>query len=344
MFLSFGRGCWSPSPGQCYIDPVRHSMVGEAPENTETPSHAAAHGAAVPAYAEGLTARDPLFLLAHRIFRCELEALRANLRPERKLPLPQEVHQARIALRRLRVALSVFRDFTPQQVEHFRAGFRWLGQALGEMRDLDVYEETLAGPAGEATSLPAKLKQSIARSRREASARLTTLLGSKRFAELLESFAEFAGSELPPGVERRWRSLRICDAIEGDLRKSLKRVRKLGRKVDAETPPEVLHDLRIRAKRLRYESEFYAAFAPDLTKLARAAKQLQDLLGAQRDSLVAAARLTALARERKRDAATATAVAPLIRVQNERAAELRREFPAAWRRFEKSAKKPRYRG
>jgi CHAD domain-containing protein len=291
-----------------------------------------------PAYAEGLRSGDPLFLLAQRIFRSELEALNANLRPRRELPLPQEIHQSRIALRRLRVALSVFRDFMPAPIERFRVEFRWLAQALGEMRDLDVYEETLQGADG-AGPLPAVVKRSIARLRKDASSRLVSLLGSKRFAELQRSFAEFAGSDLPPGVQRRWRSLRIRDAIEGDLRKSLKRVLKAGRKIDVESPPEELHELRIRAKRLRYEAEFYSGFADGLDVLARGAKRIQDLLGAQRDALAAIERLRALTRAVKGDAKARAAIAPLIRAQTERAGELGRRYPAAWRKFEKTAAK-----
>jgi CHAD domain-containing protein len=320
-------------------------MVNEPSLTVDSPPKTEAKAAVpdVPAYAAGLDSRDPLFLLAQRIFRSELDALSANLRPQRELPLPQEIHQSRIALRRLRVALSVFRDFMPAQVEHFRVEFRWLAQALGEMRDLDVYEETLQGAGGDdpadATPLPAVVKRSVARLRKTASARLVTLLGSKRFAELRQSFAEFAGSDLPPGVQRRWRSLRIRDAIEGDLQKSLKRVLKAGRKIDVESPPEELHELRIRAKRLRYEAEFYTAFAEGLSVLSRGAKQLQDLLGSQRDAQAAIERLQALLRASKGDAKARAAIAPLIRVQTERAAKLGRRYPAAWRKFEKVAAK-----
>lgn len=318
-------------PRSTIIDP---SLTVETPPEPAVDTKPA--GAAE--FAEGLKPRDPLFLLAQRVFRAELEALRANLRPERKLPLPQEIHQSRIALRRLRVALSVFRDFTPVQVEQFRLEFRWLAQALGEMRDLDVYAETLGGAEGGA-ALPAVVRKSIERLRKDASARLVSVLGSKRFAALLDSFAAFAGVDLPPGVQRRWRSLRIRDAIDGDLKRSRKRVLKAGRKIDAESPLEELHELRIRAKRLRYEAEFYTGFEKDLSALTRGAKQLQDLLGSHRDALAAIDRLRAVTRVSKGDAKASAAIAALIRAQTERAGELRRRYPSAWRKFEKTTAK-----
>jgi CHAD domain-containing protein len=125
--------------------------------------------------------------------------------------------------------------------------------------------------------------------------------------------------------------------VRGDLRESLKRVLKLGRKVDNDSPPEKLHRLRIRAKRLRYESEFYMDFYPQLRDLTKGTKHLQDLLGSYRDACNAADRLRALARRSKNSPNNKAALAQLIRAQNESAAEIRRRFPAAWRRFEKVA-------
>ena len=148
----------------------------------------------------------------------------------------------------------------------------------------------------------------------------------------MTAFAEFAASEPSSGVRRRWRSLQIRDAVHGDLRESLKRVLKLGRKVDNDSPPERLHKLRIRAKRLRYEGEFYMDFYPELRELTRGTKRLQDMLGAYRDACNAADRLRALKPRYKQSSKTKAAIAPLIRAQNESAAEVRRRFPKEWRR------------
>jgi CHAD domain-containing protein len=319
-----------------------HSLRPGAPESM--PTHAGeTSGAAAPDYADGLKPRDPLFTLARRILQCERDALQASLRPARALPLPEEIHAARIAVRRIRVALRVFRDFMPVEVEGFRTEFRWLGQGLGEVRDLDVYEASLRGEGDAKQALPAALERKLAKTRKEVSARLVALLGSKRFADLLSSFSDFVDSDLPASVQRRWRSLRIRDAIQGDVRQSLKRVLKLGRKIDAGSPPDVLHKLRIRAKRLRYETEFYLGFYPDLRDLTRRAKDLQDVLGAERDASNAAERLSEFAGKARGVTAKAGA-APLIQIQNELAAARRQQLSAAWRRFEKTAAKTRLNG
>jgi CHAD domain-containing protein len=281
-------------------------------------------------YADGLAPADPLLALAGNIFKREAESLREHLRPQTGIPDPEEIHQARIAVRRIRVALHA---------GEFRPEFRWLGQVLGEARDLDVYAESLKASGAGTAAIRAKIEKGLEQARIEAYAHLRSLLASNRFAKLTKTFADFVTTEPPRGVQRRWRSLRIQDAVRGDLRESLKRVLKLGRRIDNDSPPERLHKLRIRAKRLRYESEFYMDFYPQLRDLTKGTKQLQDLLGSYRDACNAADRLRGLARRSKRSPNAKAAITPLIRAQNEIAAEIRRRFPAAWRRFEKVADK-----
>ena len=78
-------------------------------------------------------------------------------------------------------------------------------------------------------------------------------------------------------------------------------------------------------------------FYPQLRDLTKGTRHLQDLLGSYRDACNAADRLRAFARRADKSPNVKAAIAPLIRAQNESAAEIRRRFPAAWRRFEKVA-------
>ena len=58
---------------------------------------------------------------------------------------PEELHQLRVATRRLRAFLRAGRDLLdPEASEPLRAELRWLGSALGPVRDLDVLIEHLA--------------------------------------------------------------------------------------------------------------------------------------------------------------------------------------------------------
>src|SRR4029450_7505707 len=57
----------------------------------------------------------------------------------------EELHDMRVASRRLRAALSLFADVLPPSAASFGDDLRWLGRALGAVRDFDVQLEQLDG-------------------------------------------------------------------------------------------------------------------------------------------------------------------------------------------------------
>jgi CHAD domain-containing protein len=289
-------------------------------------------------YADELTTKDPLLRLAHRVLQVEHRALQGHLPRRGGRPTAEQIHQLRIAVRRIRVALRLFKALMPREAMELRAEFRWFGRALGDVRDLDVYAENLARGRDGAVDDRLPLIADLPAAREAALKHLEELLEAARFAALSTAFAKLADGEPSPGMVRRWKALRIADAVHDDVLKTVKRLLKLGRRIDAESAPEVLHRLRIRAKRLRYELEFYEDFYPSLRKLTRAAKKLQDTLGAYRDACLTADRLRGPAARRKtRRRAADPATEALVRAQLEQAAAARRRFASDWRRFEKAA-------
>ncbi|MGC2411817.1 MAG: inorganic triphosphatase, partial [Stellaceae bacterium] len=61
------------------------------------------------------------------------------------------VHQMRVAVRRLRAILSGFRKMLPPEERRWASDeLRWLAGALGEARNIDVFESALIHPAREA--------------------------------------------------------------------------------------------------------------------------------------------------------------------------------------------------
>ena len=63
---------------------------------------------------------------------------------------PEDVHQARVAARRMRSDLRTFRDFVDTQwANDLRAELRWLGGELGEVRDIEVMLERLRADAAQ---------------------------------------------------------------------------------------------------------------------------------------------------------------------------------------------------
>ena len=81
--------------------------------------------------------------VAYAVFR---KQLRRMLRHEPGTRLGddiEELHDMRVASRRLRAAIRLFRPFLPARFDRLGAELRWLGGVLGDVRDLDVQIEQL---------------------------------------------------------------------------------------------------------------------------------------------------------------------------------------------------------
>ena len=64
---------------------------------------------------------------------------------------PEGIHQMRVALRRLRSALGLFRDLMPADQYEFLGGeVKWLAGELGNARNWDVFLADLLAPVEEA--------------------------------------------------------------------------------------------------------------------------------------------------------------------------------------------------
>ncbi len=219
-------------------------------------------------------------VFAYECSRRELKELAARRPVDDKPPSTEDVHRMRIAMRRLRVALRLFRRMLPREAKEFRKGLRAFARALSDTRDLDVHADVFrtyaqAVPAESLGDLGG-YELHLRRERTEARAKMIERFSDDRYDELLDpaSLLEDAPS---PGAARRWHSFKVSDGVDKYLKKSVKRVLKLGRKVGDEAHAKDLHRLRIRAKRLRYELEFFALAYKSLDKAALEAKALQDL-------------------------------------------------------------------
>ena len=321
-----------------------------APALTQEP---AAQGAAERTAAEKVAPvrtprpNDPMIVFAYDCLRREFAELLARKPVESTAPSADDVHRMRIAMRRLRVALRLFRRILPRAAKDFRRDLRAFARSLGMVRDVDVHAETFRSFA---ETIPAEglaelggYELHLRRERADARNRMSERFGDDCYDELLTAFAAFLDNAPSPGAERRWRSFKVSDGVDKYLKKSLKRVLKLGRKVGAQAHDKDLHRLRIRSKRLRYELEFFAVAYKSLDKAAEEAKALQDLLGAHQDACTAADRLGDYARSLRKHGGEPLppALARLAESERQRAREVRESFPAEWRRFERSVARGR---
>jgi triphosphatase len=280
-----------------------------------------------------LRADDSAAAALRRVVGRATEVLLANAHGALAHDDPEFVHQARVALRRMRSAVRLLR----RQVQFpaaLKADLRWIARALGAARDWDVLAAELL-PAFEAslgTGLAAafeRLRAQAEQRRRRARDEARAALASARFA--LAALALLEWSAAPPGDGPMLRTVapkllqrqraRLFDAAQGF----------------AGLSAEKQHRVRVLAKRLRYALDFFAAALPGraVAAYAKELAALQDELGAVNDVAVARARLRGLARSGAlRDALDAWAAR--MRRAHAMAAERRlarlRRRPVPWRR------------
>ena len=207
--------------------------------------------------------------------------------------LPEFVHQARVAIRRLRSAIRLWEPLLPESfVAHFDPLWQGLATKLGDARNWEVFiADTLpalreAFPDGVAIE-----RLSLHSERRRASSRKAArvALKSAGYSRLLTEFTA-AVLGLPEDDERP-----LADFVPRCLDKRSKRV--VERSPDARgADAAARHRLRVAFKQLRYALEFFTpilAEAP-LNAYLHSATCLQELLGRLND-LAVAAKMTAVA-------------------------------------------------
>lgn len=175
---------------------------------------------------------------------------------------PDVVHQMRVAMRRLRAAVALFKDvLADDRRDAIRAELKWAASELGAARDLDVFLAGVIEPVrrehpGEAGL--AELADAF-RARREAAYdEALAAITSRRFRRLVIDLAAWieAGPWLTQG-DGAARAEPVEDFAAAQLARRRKKLRKRGAHL-AELDPHGRHRVRIEGKKLRYAAEFFA--------------------------------------------------------------------------------------
>ncbi len=178
----------------------------------------------------------------------------------------EDVHQLRVATRRLAAALSIFnRQFGRRTSRKLRRVARRLRRASGTVRDLDVlfamfesHAESRADPASAAPAIE-RCRAAFNERRHAALQELTQIAAAQ--AARFQKAADAARADLQ---QRPARGVGFVPRLASVARKILpKRLRQLLAAADADLNDlDVLHQLRIAAKRLRYAMEAFAFCFP----------------------------------------------------------------------------------
>ena len=259
------------------------------------------------------------------------------------------LHDFRVAVRRTRSVLQEGRDvLDPRAREHFRAGFKWLGDITTPTRDADVhlldYPQMLAALSPEYASALAPLGELLIARQRACQAQLALDLRSMRRAQLGAEWSEFLAGEGPwadhtaaPDARRPARRI-----VAARIATAHRRLVRDGRAIDGDSPPESLHDLRKDAKRLRYLLECFGSLfeAEVLSVAVRPLKSLQDVLGEFQDTEVQAHALAGFGRQLDDEGAsteTLLAMGGAIEQLSVRSSRARREFASRFSSFDATA-------
>ncbi len=276
--------------------------------------------------------------------RVMLFFLRAMLRQEANVRArggAESIHDMRVATRRIRAAMRVFRSgFAREALAGHLDNLRWIAAALGRVRDEDVFLEWLRSCRIDAPPSQRAVLNRLARhhseERKRHFAALLKALDSTRYAKFARDFEQFLRESAPPSPEAGPRVARAAPKV---IRREWKRLLAFQDALGPKPSIDQLHRLRIQGKRVRYTMEFFAGaykdcFRATIKLLVRA----QDTLGALHDLDVFAARIKEFADSppgataKSRQAASRACIL-FTKTWLDRQKALREDFQMLWRRI-----------
>lgn len=214
-----------------------------------------------------------------RVVRNEFEGVRKSEDIE-------AIHRIRVASRRLRTALQLFKECLPdKRANQWNSQMRNLTSTLGRARDIDVQYELLA--TIEKKLAEPRLKPGIHRillritqARQKVQSEVNEIIDKLEKSKVLDQIENrFQSlSEIPGEQDHRSPALYqlACERINQRLNEFL------AYEVYIRRPEykEELHAMRIAAKRLRYTMEIFSRLYPDELKVPlQAARKTQQLIG-----------------------------------------------------------------
>ncbi|PKN92711.1 MAG: hypothetical protein CVU44_13715 [Chloroflexi bacterium HGW-Chloroflexi-6] len=251
----------------------------------------------------GLSADLPLAEYARIVMRFHFDELLRHESGTRLGADSKELHDMRVATRRLRAAFEVFAPaFRSREIKPLLDDLRAARQALGPVRDLDVFIENAQDYQRE-TGADLQLLLNTWQTEREAARhKMLAYLDSPAFETFKTDFEHFLGTPgrgvrrydpqephpqvtwqaAPFLIYQRYSAVLACEGIL------------------ATASPEQLHDLRIRCKKFRYAVEFLREIlGKPVAEVIEDLKTIQDHLGQLNDAFLAGELLSGLMAEFK---------------------------------------------
>jgi triphosphatase len=211
---------------------------------------------------------------------------------------PEELHDLRVAGRRLDAILHQFRSSLPESFLRIRTTLKTILRALGHARDLDVALgelETFSRELAKSDRVSVEpLKQHLVAERGRVRAQMLRVFDSvwvqKNLQELTTVLAAHSAPSQRPSAEL------ALHAAPELIRDRYRRLRKRADRLTSDSSMDEFHEVRGQVKKLRYALEAVAAiYGKPADDMLRALRRWQEQLGVQQDAVVASRRLIALA-------------------------------------------------
>ncbi|MEU4835945.1 CYTH and CHAD domain-containing protein [Streptosporangium sp. NPDC023615] len=242
---------------------------------------------------------------------------------------PDAVHQMRVAARRLRSALKSFKTIV-KGTENVQEELKWLGGVLGEARDLEVIRDRFASRLDTLDGslivgpVRTRLSSDLLDDEHEALDRIRDVLGGERYFALLDALDDLVATPVLTKAARG-----PADTLDVVAAKSWRRVTRAydtARAMEDATEREhAMHDVRKAAKRARYTAEVIG-----MTRMAKLAEAVQEVLGTHMDGVVAQERLAAEAENARRAGEDTFTYGVLTGLERAGAERAHQEFPRVW--------------
>ncbi len=222
---------------------------------------------------------------------------------------PEELHDLRVAGRRLDAILREFRTTLPAPFARLRPSLKKVRRALGDARDLDVALGELDAfsrnlPESDRQSVE-PLRQHLEAQRRRARAQMLTVLDSGPRQKSLDKLALLLAA--PSAASQQASADSVLSVAHELIRRRYRKMRKGADLLTQDSTTEAYHAVRGHVKKLRYALEAVAViYGKPADDMLRALRRWQEKLGVEQDAAVASRRLKALAAQPPKGIAPAT--------------------------------------
>lgn len=287
----------------------------------------------------GLTADIPARQATGRIIRAIMEIATRNLPGIVSDCDTEFLHDYRICLRKIRSALSLLKGVYPAEATgRMRQLLGDLARQTNRLRDLDVYllarDEYLAlvppvfRPALEEIFRDFSAERNVVLRRTVSKLRAKT--HHQALQELETCFAE--QTQHPPSATA---DLPVGPLVFRQISKRYRKIRTIAAEIQTDTPDELLHQLRIECKKLRYLMEFFSELIPaeEGEALQKLLRRLQGRLGEFNDASVQQKSLLAYWDQKKNGTDAALGLGGLISILYQRQQQTRSRIVQALEEF-----------